>query len=552
LEGLEGRALLALVTVNVSQIVRRVDTQLLGVNVAWWDSSLNTSRTQQMVKAAGLTMFRFPGGSSSDDFHFNAPPSYYGQGTDSSIASFIGSVQGVGMATLDYGSGSAQEAAAFLAYLNAPVGNSTSIGVGPEWNDATNEWQQVDWKTASYWASLRAAAPLAQDDGLNFLRLDHVAPLGIHYWEVGNEQYGSWEIDHHIEQHDPRTYIAFAKHLATYAAGIDPRISIGLDVGSPGDFNNWTANILRQSVAQRFMPGFLSDYNYVQAPGREIDSNLLLDTVTDPASNPSDPGNPYDWAVRAAYYESLLAKYLGASGKKVQLLATEFNSVYTNPGKQTTSLVNGLFVADSIGALLETPYDAGLVWDLRNFYSTGGNNSSSLYGWRQGGDYGLIGSPFGSAPPPATGTYVPYPTYFAEQLASKIVRTGGNVVQASSNSSELTAYAVAEANGHLDLLVINKNSSSATTGDFHIANFRPAAQASVWQYGEAQDTAQSKTTDGHSALAHFTATLKVSGPTFRYSFPAYSMTVLDLAKAAVSGGPTITQAAAATPHFPTL
>ena len=47
-------------------------------------------------------------------------------------------------------------------------------------------------------------------------------------------------------------------------------------------------------------------------------------------------------------------------------MATEFNSVYSNPGKQTTSLVNGLFLADSLGVLLDTPYDGADVWDLRN------------------------------------------------------------------------------------------------------------------------------------------------------------------------------------------
>ena len=35
------------------------------------------------------------------------------------------------------------------------------IGVGEEWNDTTQTWQSVDWKTAGYWASLRAATPLA-------------------------------------------------------------------------------------------------------------------------------------------------------------------------------------------------------------------------------------------------------------------------------------------------------------------------------------------------------------------------------------------------------
>ncbi|HEY2155410.1 MAG TPA: hypothetical protein VGH33_07255, partial [Isosphaeraceae bacterium] len=285
LEGLEGRALLATVTVNAATVVRPVDTRLLGVNLAWWDSNLNTADTTQIVKNAGLTSFRFPGGSSSDDFHFSAPPTYNGEGTDASMASFIASVGGQGVVTLDYGSGSPQEAAAFLAYLNGSTSNTTAIGTGQEWNDSTNSWQNVNWQTAGYWASLRAATPLAKDDGLNFLRVGHAAPFGFHYFEVGNEEYGGWEIDHHAAQHDPATYIAFAKAFQNYAATIDPAISIGLDVGSPGDFNNWTANILQQSASKGLTVGFLSDHNYVQAPGSENDSNLLLHTVSDAASN---------------------------------------------------------------------------------------------------------------------------------------------------------------------------------------------------------------------------------------------------------------------------
>jgi len=544
-DDLERRELLASVTVNAGQVVRSVAPQLLGVNLTWWDTNLNTPQTQQLVQAAGLTMFRFPGGSSSDDFHFNAPPTYNGEGTDASMASFVDSVAGVGLATTDYGSGSPQEAAAFLAYLEAPVGNTTAIGNGQEWNDSMGSYQTVNWQTAGYWASLRAAAPLAQDDGLNFLRLDHPAPFNIQYWEIGNEEYGTWEIDHHTAQHDPATYISFAKQFAAYAAQIDPTISIGLDVGSPGtDFNNWAADILQQSAMQGFMPGFLSDHNYVQAPNSESDSGLLLHTV-------SDASTSYDWAVRAAGYETLLIKYLGNAGYNVQLLATEFNSVYTNPGKQTTSLVNGLFVADSLGVLLETSYNGADVWDLRNSFDTGNNNSSGLYGWRQGGDYGILGSPNGS--PPASGAYAPYPTYFAEQLASKIIQSGGEVVQAASDNSNLSAYAVLEPNGHLDLLIINKSgpsASSAVSEQIQLAGFQPQAQAQVWQYGEAQDTAQSQTSDGQASLAQSSTTLNVTGSSFNYTFPAYSMTVLDLSpnQGGPGGGPTIVSAASAAPN----
>ena len=213
------------------------------------------------------------------------------------------------------------------------------------------------------------------------------APFDFDYFEVGNEEYGSWEIDHHAVEHDPATYVAFAKQFQTYAASIDPTILIGIDAGSPdGSYNNWLPDVLEQSVTQGFTIGFISDHNYVQNAGSENDATLLLDTV-------SDPDSPYDWAVRAADYTELLDQYLGAAGQDVELLTTEFNSVDTNPGKQTTSLVNGLFIADSLGELLQTSYEGAIVWDLRNGYETGNNNSSSLYGWRDGGDYGLIGSP---------------------------------------------------------------------------------------------------------------------------------------------------------------
>src|SRR5262249_28938975 len=148
-----------------------------------------------------------------------------------------------------------------------------------------------------------------------------------HDFEVGNEEYGTWEVDHHGQAgdrgkpHDPATYVAFAKAFAALAARIDPPVSIGLDVGDPYGFNNWTANILKQSASQGFTPGFLSDHIYVQATGSESDSNLLLNTF-------SNPKNIDDWVVRGADYKALINQNLGAAGRNVQLLATEFNSVY--------------------------------------------------------------------------------------------------------------------------------------------------------------------------------------------------------------------------------
>ena len=238
-ESLEDRALLAAVNVSVGQVIRAVDPQLVGVNATWWDTNLNTSQTAQMVQAAGFNLFRLPGGSDSDQFHFNAQVQYSGAGTIPSMASFVASVNGQAVVTLDFGSGSPQEAAAELAYLNAPVGATTPIGDGPEWSSTTGEWQTVNWQNAGYWASLRAATPLATDDGLNFMRLGRTQPFGFDCFEVGNEEYGSWEIDHHTTPHDPTTYVAFAKQFQTLAA-----------VHRPDDFGRHRRRLPRQFVRQ--------------------------------------------------------------------------------------------------------------------------------------------------------------------------------------------------------------------------------------------------------------------------------------------------------------
>jgi alpha-L-arabinofuranosidase len=530
-EALESRTLLSsAVTVNVDQVVRTVDNQLLGVNLAWWDSHLTTSQTKTLVQAAGLNGFRFPGGSASDDYHFDDPPSFTGKGTIATFAKFIESVNGSAIVTLDYGGGSPQESAAELAYLNASPTDTTFIGNGPRWDDGTNAYVTKNWRTAGYWASIRAATPLATDDGLNFLRINHAAPFAFHDFEVGNEEYGSWEADHHQAQHDPATYAMFAEQFSEYAQQIDPSIAIGIDSGSPGGENHFTQRVLDEGLIVGFTPNFISDHSYMQGPGQETDNNLLFHSVTD--SQAGGALTPLGYKARAHAYDVMLLNTYGATvAAQIKLLATEFNSVYSDPGKQITSLVNGLFVADTLGTLLQTSYDGAWIWDLRNGWDTTKNNSPSLYGWRQGGDYGLLGVSDNPSDAPSTGANIAYPNYYAEQLAAKFIQGGDNVITVNSSDVNLDVFGIKSLDGHLKLLVINKSAANNLTGQFDVTGFTPSGAVSGWQYGKSEDTAQSLTTDGHSSLTALSGSLGVSGNNFSYSFPSYSMTVLDVTNA---------------------
>ena len=67
---------------------------------------------------------------------------------------------------------------------------------------------------------------------------------------------------------------------------------------------------------------------------------------------------------------------------------------FPSPGRQTTSLVNGLFLADSFGQIAQTEFKAFFWWNWCNGPYAGrdttNNNSATLYGWRNYGNYGML------------------------------------------------------------------------------------------------------------------------------------------------------------------
>jgi hypothetical protein len=221
------------------------------------------------------------------------------------------------------------------------------------------------------------------------------------------------------------------------------------------------------------------------------------------------------WPADAAFLRQQLIDYLGATAaSKVEMVVTENNSVYAKPGKQTTSLVNGLFLADSVGNILQTEFNALLWWDLRNGAESSNNNSSALYGWRGYGDYGIISA-----------GYDPYPTYYAMKLLAKFARKLDTVVSATSNNTLLAAFAVKSIEGPLKLLVINKDPTTTLNASITLKGYTPPAAAYVHSYGKPQDDA-ARTGSGSADIA--TTTMAVTGSTFSASFAPYSVTVVSL------------------------
>ena len=505
-------------TVNASQPVRIADARWFGLNAAQWDSAFDTPATLAELAGMGTRALRFPGGSDSDDYHWL----YNRQDNDNwtwatSLANFIHvltNASAQSMITLNYGTGSASEAAAWVAYVNAATTSSTVLGV-----DA----QGTNWRTAGYWAKLRAFPPLAKDDGQNFLRLSRPSPLGCKYWEIGNEVYGSWETDSNALPHDPYTYALRARDYISAIKSVDPTVRIGVVV-TPGEdsyanYTNhavvnprtgqshlgWTPVLLATLAGLGVAPDFVIHHRYAQNAGGEDDAGLLQSTA--------------GWAADAANLRQMLTDYAGASSTNVELLCTENNSVSTNPGKQSVSLVNGLFMADSLARLMATEFNGLFWWNFRNGGDNlAGNTNAALYGWRLYGDYGVL-----------EGTDY-YPPYYTAKLMQDFVQPGDTVLTAASDYPLLSTYAVRRQDGGLTILTINKSPANAATGQVAVTGFVPASQATVYTYGIPQDNA-ARTGAGSPDVAQ----TNLDGVTtnFSYVFPPYSATVLALSPAPV-------------------
>src|SRR5262249_8085894 len=119
-------------SLNATQAVRTVDARCFGINTAIWDSNLDTSQTISLLKQMGTKMLRCLGGSASDEYHWARNKSLTNTWTwASSFANLLHVATNTDvqvMTTVNYGTGSTNEAAAWVAYANGTTTNTLALG----------------------------------------------------------------------------------------------------------------------------------------------------------------------------------------------------------------------------------------------------------------------------------------------------------------------------------------------------------------------------------------------------------------------------------------
>jgi hypothetical protein len=237
--------------------------------------------------------------------------------------------------------------------------------------------------------------------------------------------------------------------------------------------------------------------------------------------NPSDQGllqASGNWAGDAADLRQQLTDYTGASNTNIELFCTENNSDASSPqSRQSTSIVNGLYLADSLAHLMKTEFNTYVWWDLRNGQDPDTNPNSPVYGWRGYGDIAIIGN-----------LNTRYPTFYTFKLMSFFARPGDTVLDASSDYLLLPAYATRKADGSLAVLVINKDNATTFHAQLSLGDYQPWTNAIVRSFGLAQDEATRTNSPVPGAQDIGTNFVTVTGTNFAVTFPPWTATLLTI------------------------
>ncbi|NUP53450.1 MAG: alpha-L-arabinofuranosidase [Catenulispora sp.] len=479
----------ASVSVNAAQSVATVPAAALGINGSVYDANLTDAAVPGLLKAAGTSLIRFPGGTSSDSYNWKNNTDVVSGQTQAvnfdQYATLLGQTGAQGMITVNYGTGDAAGA------TQSPAESGAQFA--------------ADW--------------------VRYANVTH--HYGIKYWEIGNEIYGNgtyganWEPDKHCASGTNPTNCGpavYAQNVKAYIAAmkaVDPSIVVGVVLTAPG---NWPDGVTNAGSPQTWnqtvlsalgnQVGFADVHWYPQNPS----------TVTPPG--PTDAGLLSDTSqipTMVTSLRSLLSQYTGGTGTPI--MVTETNSVSSNPGKQTVGIVNALYLEQDYLGWIASGVSSIDWWQIHNNLVTTGDNGSSLYGTANYGDYGVLsdatcGLINGSQVcEPAADT--PFPSYYGMQLLSQFIHPGDTLVSASSSQSLVQSYAVKAADGTLRVLLVNDDPSTTYTVGLNYSGFTPATSAptvsTLAPPGTGITTAASGTA-GSQSIAPYTATLVTLQP----------------------------------------
>jgi hypothetical protein len=269
------------------------------------------------------------------------------------------------------------------------------------------------------------------------------------FWEIGNEVSGSWEAGYEIDQSlnkdgQPKriTGDLYGKHALVFIdsmraaakqTGKEIYIGVVCDQEINKDMPNWNKEVISHV-------GGKADFYIVHSYFTPFQGNSTPDVIL---NSPS----------RVSGYKSFVQTELVLQGKpSAPVFLTEWN-IFAEGSQQMVSFINGMHATLILGELVKNSFVAAARWDLAN-------------GYNNGNDHGL----FSTGDEPGVTKYAPRPSFYYLYYFQKYF--GDIMVETTTNSSSLAAYASLFSSGEAGIILVNKNSFEQVV-EINLKNFKP-------------------------------------------------------------------------------
>ncbi|MEI9970196.1 MAG: hypothetical protein WDM87_16855 [Terracidiphilus sp.] len=316
------------VMVNPSNTGAAISNQLIGMNMAVWDDFTNggsyTASSSPILTAfqnAGVAALRWPGGSTSDVYHWN--------GTSTSNPA-----NGVAPTPSTCDSAYQNSNTNYLNFINDLEFPSPALPNLPSGFDVA--------LTADYGTSPNCIGGGDPNEAANWVKYAYANGGTVSHVTVGNEEYGSWETDNHTPAHSGATYAAAVAGSSGYYALIKAASSSTLvGVIVEPNYAPWDANVLAGAPYD-----FVEYHFYPQNPGGENDTSLV-----------------HTYAQQFTTNINTIKSELATAGKpNTPIYVGEMGSVSSNPGKQSWSITQGLFAGQVLGEMMNDGVSRATWW----------------------------------------------------------------------------------------------------------------------------------------------------------------------------------------------
>ena len=415
------------VTINPSQVLTKIPRAILGNNANLWMTQVITEPSL-MTNLTNLHphIIRFPGGSISDVFFWNASRNIPPAGVPAMLVNANGTQSASGFW---YGQNTENWTFSVDNYYTMlqQTGNSGMI--------------TVNYGFARYGTGanpVAAAAHLAA----NWVRYDNGRTK---YWEIGNENFGDWEAGYRIDQSKNQDgqpefltgelygqhFKVFADSMRKAAQQIGKTIYIGA-VTAEAPALSWQTNTRKTwnsglLSATRTSPDYYIVHSYYTDYQTNSNAANILATPATETKNMMD-------------YVGQILQAAAIPGKPIAL--TEYN-INAEGSMQKVSHINGIHAVMVLGEALKQKYGMAARWDLAN-------------GWDNGNDHGM----FANGDEPAVPKWNARPAFYHMYYFQKFL--GDRLVASQSDNADLVSYASSFSSGQVAVTLVNRSSQPQT------------------------------------------------------------------------------------------